>query len=77
MIGRFDHRRGRFGIITCRNIKDRATIIARCQDAFKSQQGAIVILTDEDLSLALAAGPLGRESRLNEIIQGRIRELLA
>lgn len=77
MIGRFDPRRGRFGIITCRNVSDKKTILARCQDAFKSQQGAIVVLTDEEIADALAAGPLGRESRLNEIIQGKVRDLLA
>lgn len=77
MIGRFDPRRGRFGIITCRNVSNKKTILARCQDAFKSQQGAIVVLTDEDILDALSAGPLGRESRLNEIIQSKIRDLLA
>ncbi len=35
LIGRFDHRRGRFGIITCRTITDQKTMIARCADAFR------------------------------------------
>lgn len=77
MIGRFDHRRGRFGIIACRSIMDKKTMRARCADAFKSQQGAIVVLTDEDISESLLAGPLGRETRLNEIIQNQMRGLLS
>jgi hypothetical protein len=76
LIGRFDHRRGRFGIITCRDVKDRKKIVERCSDAFRSQQGIVVILTDRDISDALLAGPLGRETRINEIIQAQIRNLL-
>ncbi|MDX5985950.1 hypothetical protein [Sphingomonas echinoides] len=77
LIGRFDPRRGRFGIIVCRNITDRKTMVARCADAFKSQQGVIVVLTDADLEEVLLAGPLGRATRIDEIIQGQLRDLLA
>lgn len=77
LIGRFDNRRGRFGIIMCRDIKDKNLIQKRCTDAFKSQQGAIVILTDTDVEEALVAGPLGREHRLQTAIQGQMRNLLS
>lgn len=49
LIGRFDHRRGRFGIIMCRGINNNNLIQDRCADAFRSQQGAIVVLTDIDI----------------------------
>lgn len=77
LIGRFDPRRGRFGIITCRSISDKNKISARCTDAFQSQQGVVVILTDQDISDALLAGPLGRETRISEIIQGQLRAMLS
>ncbi|WP_164546119.1 hypothetical protein [Sphingobium yanoikuyae] len=77
LIGRFDHRRGRFGIITCRDIKDKNLLLSRCTDAFKSQQGAIVILTDSDITDALLAGPLGREARIQDIIQRQMRAILS
>jgi hypothetical protein len=73
MIGRFDPRRGRFGIVVCRGIEDKGTLQKRCADAFVSRQGAIVVLTDEDLKEALLAGPLGKETRINEIIQSQLR----
>jgi hypothetical protein len=73
MIGRFDPRRGLFGLVVCRDIKDRGTLQKRCADAFVSRQGAIVVLTDEDLKEALLAGPLGKETRINEIMQGQLR----
>jgi hypothetical protein len=77
LIGRFDHRRGRFGIITCRDVKDRKKMLSRCADAFRSQQGVVVILTDLDISESLLAGPLGREQRIGEIIQNQLRDLLS
>jgi hypothetical protein len=77
LLGRFDHRRGRFGIIACRDVMDRSTLVARCADAFRSQQGVIVVLTDADLKDALLRGPLGRQTRMNEIIQDQVRDLLA
>lgn len=77
LLGRFDHRRGRFGIIACRDVKDRSTLVARCADAFRSQQGVIVVLTDADLKEALLRSSFGRETRMNEIIQNQLRDLLA
>ncbi|WP_152567688.1 restriction endonuclease [Sphingopyxis sp. LC363] len=77
LIGRFDNRRGRFGILVCRSITDKQKTEARCTDAFKAQQGVVVVLTDDDICEALAAGPLGRETRINEIVQNQLRSLLA
>lgn len=76
LIGRFDHRRGRFGIVMCRNIQDKKTLINRCADAFRSQQGVVVVLTDADVTEALLAGPLGRETRISETIQSQLRAIL-
>lgn len=73
MIGRFDPRRGRFGIIACRTVEDKMTLQKRCADAFISRQGGIVVLTDEDLKEALLAGPLGKETRVSEIVQRQLR----
>ncbi len=77
LIGRFDHRRGRFGIVMCRDIKDKKRLIDRCADAFKSQQGAVVVLTDTDVVDALSRGHFGRESRIGEIIQQQLRDILS
>jgi hypothetical protein len=76
LIGRFDHRRGRFGIVMCRNIQDKKTLVKRCADAFRSQQGVVVVLTDADVTEALLAGPLGRETRINETVQSQLRTVL-
>lgn len=49
MIGRFNKRTGLFGIICCRKIENKNLILERCKDAAKSDQGYIIVLTDEDL----------------------------
>lgn len=72
LIGRFDPRRGRFGIVVCRSIENKGKLLARCTDAFQSQQGAVVVLTDADLIEVLDAGVLGREARMNEIISSQL-----
>lgn len=77
LIGRFDPRRGRFGIILCRSIEDRGNLLARCTDAFKSNQGVILVLTDADIIESLEAGPLGRMVRIEENLQRQIRGLLS
>lgn len=74
LIGRFDPRRGRFGIVTCRSIENMGRATDRCTDAFQSQQGAVIILTDADILDALKGGPLGRETRLAEIISRQLHD---
>lgn len=74
MIGRFDPRRGRFGIVVCRDVRDKDRLVERCTDAFRSQQGVVVVLTDADLKVALRGNPTGRETRLAEVIQDQLRE---
>lgn len=74
MIGRFDPRRGRFGIVVCRDVREKDRLVARCTDAFRSQQGVVVVLTDADIKHALSGNPAGREIRLAETIQGQLRE---
>jgi hypothetical protein len=49
MIGRFNRRTGLFGIICCRKIDNKKLILERCKDAAKSDQGYIIVLTDDDL----------------------------
>jgi hypothetical protein len=49
LLGRFHPNRGRFGLLTCRTIQDKDTLIARCRDAHHAQQGLVLPLEDADL----------------------------
>jgi hypothetical protein len=49
LLSRFDPRRGRFGLLVCRNIDNRSLAEARAIDGFRSGQGVVISLTDGEL----------------------------
>jgi hypothetical protein len=59
LAGRFSPNRGRFGILVCRTIADKALFTARCRDTADAQQGYIVALDDEDLRTLIEARKAG------------------
>src|SRR5690606_16280814 len=67
MIGRFDPRRGRLGIIACRSVVDENRLTERCRDAFRAQQGAILVFTDDDFETLLNAHDIAREPALQNM----------
>lgn len=53
ILGRFDHNRGYFGIVTCRAIDNEKSLNSRLRDAATRGQGYIIVLTDDDLKQML------------------------
>ncbi|MFC2033875.1 hypothetical protein ACFLTT_00525 [Chloroflexota bacterium] len=49
--GRFSLRRGKFGIIICRKLDDKALFIQRCRDTADDDRGYIIPLDDDDLQI--------------------------
>jgi hypothetical protein len=47
--GRFGKQRGEFGILVCRDISDRKTLILRCRDIVNAGKGYIIVLLDSDV----------------------------
>jgi hypothetical protein len=76
MIGRFDPRRGRLGIVACRSVVDENRLVERCRDAFRAQQGAILVFTDDDFEILLNAHDIAREPALQNMCRTKFRELL-
>lgn len=77
LLGRFDDNRGKFGIITCRSIKDKKTLIKRLRDASSRSQGYIIVLTDDDLMAMLVAKSMLEEAQVEGLLHRKFRELLA
>jgi hypothetical protein len=75
MAGRFDPRRGRFGIITCRTINDRQKAIERCRDVFQAQNGIIFVLCDADFERLLSEPALTRHQALQNLMRKWQREI--
>jgi len=73
--GRFDHRRGRFGLIVCRTIADQQRVTARCRDVFQAQRGIILVLCDDDLIGLLETPSLNRDFALQNLMRAKLREV--
>lgn len=54
MIGRFNPRRGKLGIIACRSFDDEELFIKRCIDSFKDDHGLILPISDKDIIACLS-----------------------
>jgi hypothetical protein len=77
MIGRFDPRRGRLGVIACRAIADPNRLLERCRDMFRAQQGAAIVFTDEDFARLLDIPDIQRGAAVDEICREKFRALMA
>lgn len=76
MVGRFDPRRGRLGIVCCRSIDNADRLRERCRDAFRAQQGAILVFTDHDFLELLGHHDIGRVQALDAMCRRKFRDLL-
>ena len=47
--GRFSPRRGKFGILVCRSVTDKDTMVARCRDTANDDRGFMIVLDDSDV----------------------------
>lgn len=69
--GRFSNRRGRVGILACRNIDQNDLFMKRCADTFEDDRGLILPITDEDLKVALRSFPEQGTEALESILLGK------
>ncbi|QDK34713.1 hypothetical protein DM450_18400 [Sphingomonas sp. IC081] len=75
LAGRFDPRRGRFGIIVCRAVDDEKVLTKRCKDVFQAQNGILITLTDKNIIDLLNTQPLARGSALQALFRKKLREI--
>lgn len=75
MAGRFDLRRGRFGMVTCRAIDKPDALLKRLVDVFQAQNGIILCLTDADIADLLSVAPLNRQAAIQVMLRSKLREV--
>lgn len=74
--GRFSDKRGQFGILLCRSIQDKKTMISRCRDIMNEKKGYILVLDDSDVSQLLKIKELGDEQKIDDFLSGKLDELI-
>ena len=75
MAGRFDPRRGRFGMVTCRAIDKPAALAKRLTDVFVAQNGIILCLTDAEVTALITVAPLNRPAAIQAMLRAKLREV--
>ena len=73
---RFSKQRGQFGILLCRNINDKATIIQRCKDALHERQAFMIVLEDNDINSLLQLKEDGEETKIDDFMIQKFDELI-
>ncbi len=76
MVGRLAPNKGKFGIIMCRDLKDKTLFMRRCADSYKSDHGLIVPLVDEDIIKILEQKKKSISHYEDKILSDRSREIM-
>lgn len=70
--GRFDPRRGNFGLMLYRNTSDKNLLQKRCRDVTLAHAGYIIALDDSDINTLLEYISKGRRSFIDSFLQERL-----
>ncbi|MBE5804498.1 MAG: hypothetical protein E7316_08310 [Clostridiales bacterium] len=74
--GRFSARRGRVGILACRNLDSSDGFMKRCADTYHDDRGLILPLCDDDLLIALEEYPQIGTEALENILESKLRQIV-
>lgn len=75
LLARFDLRRGKIGFILCRTLVDQRLMLERCRDAAKSDQGFVIVLTDEKIKRILDLVAAGKRDDISNYLFSLLAEL--
>jgi hypothetical protein len=76
LMGRFSDKRGEFGILVCRQVKDRRKMLKRCQDIVNDTRRFILVLEDSDIKVLLEFRSRGDFQGLNNYLENMFRDLV-
>lgn len=76
--GRFGRQRGRFGILTCRDVADPEKLLKRRRDfvADKTEPEFIIVLTDADIKSLWNLRSLDNDEGFNQYLREKLKELI-
>ena len=73
--GRFSPRKGKVGILACRNLDENDTFLKRCADTYEDERGLIIPITDEDLVKALRQFCQKGAAAIEEILSNKYEQI--
>lgn len=73
--GRLNNKRGRFGILICRNIEDRKTLIQRCKD-YVDNNNYIIVLDDAEIGEMIKLSEKPTEGGVDKFLSAKLDELI-
>jgi len=76
LAGRFDHNRGKLGIMTCRSVDNSKLLLERCKDMAVRRLGYVIVLTDADITAMLTAKSQLEDERVHTLLHEKFRDLL-
>jgi hypothetical protein len=76
LLGRFSRKRGKFGILVCRKVRDPELLLKRLQDVVNNTEGAIMVLEDSDILQLLALKAADRSQEIDDYLEAKLRPIL-
>jgi hypothetical protein len=75
LLARLDLRRGKIGFVLCRSLVDSKLMLERCRDAAKSDQGFVIVLTDDKVQRLLTLVAEGKRDNISDYLFSLFSEL--
>jgi hypothetical protein len=76
LLGRFGKQRGKFGLLICRKLADRKTLLARCKDAVHDDKGYVIALEDEDVKTLWKLRLDSNSDEFRQFLRNRVNDLV-
>jgi hypothetical protein len=75
--GRLSDKRGMFGILVCRSVKDEDRLIKRCRDIVNNDRKYIIFLTDDDIIKLLELREKDDQKEQFSYLDSRLKEVIS
>lgn len=73
---RFSDRRGHFGLLVCRNVRNRRAATDRARDIRTSNRGMVIVLAADEIQRLIDQPPEQRFDRFESLLEQRYQELV-
>lgn len=76
LTGRFSPKRGRFGLLVCRDKGNIDACVARCKDTMNDDRGIVIVLDDNDIIALLAKRSMQMREHVNAYMSSLLRKII-